>query len=120
MSIVYRVQDADGRGPFRPGFSKVWMDERFFPGMGPLPTWMEEFGVDNIVRRCRGRHIGSAVMKLTDLGRWFSPTERRRLKFHKFNVVSIEADEILAESKNQVVFASVVPLSEASRLLPWF
>ena len=28
MPTVYRVQDADGRGPFKPGFSHQWVEER--------------------------------------------------------------------------------------------
>lgn len=25
---IYRVQDADGRGPFKPGFSRKWVIDR--------------------------------------------------------------------------------------------
>ena len=39
---IYRIQDAEGRGPYRPGFSNKWLDEN--PrALGLLP-WFEEFG----------------------------------------------------------------------------
>jgi hypothetical protein len=42
-TVVFRVQDSRGRGPFAPGFSRQWADREFAPGMVALPTWIEEF-----------------------------------------------------------------------------
>lgn len=120
MERVFRVQDGEGRGPFRPGFSKQWLDATFFPGMKPLPTWMDEFGTERIVRLARGRHLGCGVRELRHIGRWFSPTERIRLKFLGFSIISIEPEEILAESPNQLVFAVSNPLSTYHEKLSWF
>lgn len=115
MTRVYRIQDAEGRGPFRPGFSRKWSDGYFASGMQALPTWQEEFGADLIARRgLPGEHYGSAVRKVKDLGRWFSAAEQERLRAMGFRVVSIGRVRILAESKNQVVFASRVPLARAA------
>lgn len=51
MTRVYRTQDSEGRGPWRPGFSRVWCDAEFGPGAESLPPWGAEFGADLIERR---------------------------------------------------------------------
>src|SRR5262245_6350137 len=50
VTRVFRIQDAEGRGPFKPGFSNRWTDEDFAPGMKPMPPWGDEFGWDLIER----------------------------------------------------------------------
>jgi hypothetical protein len=116
MMRVYRIQDAEGRGPFRPGFSHIWADEHFGPGVEAMPTWQEEFGTDLLDRRgLPGEWFGSAVRSIKDLSRWFSDAEQERLRGLGFRVVSIGPVRILAESKNQVVFASRLPLAVAAR-----
>lgn len=117
---VFRVQDANGRGPFRPGFSREWCDDDFAPGMLPLPTWMEEFGRDLIDRLGRpGEHFGSAVRTIGQISRWFSATEQNRLEKHAFNVVSLHVTRVLAESANQLVFARGMPLARGALIVPW-
>lgn len=76
---LYRIQDADGRGPFRPGFSKNWADENFGPGVESLPTIMEDFG-ETVLRSLNNpaEHYGTAVRKPIQLCRWFSKTEMER------------------------------------------
>ena len=39
---IYRVQDAQGRGPWKPGFSHRWVEDR--PDHYNLPPWFVEFG----------------------------------------------------------------------------
>lgn len=119
MTRVYRVQDREGRGPWRPGFSRVWADEDFGPGCEDLPSWLVEFGPDLLARRgLPGEHYGCAVRKPKDLRRWLSDAERMRLAALGFSLVVVKADRILAESKNQLVIASRVPLARAV-ILPW-
>jgi len=120
MARVYRIQDREGRGPWRPGFSRVWCDAEYGPGVEPLPPWGVEFGLALIERRgLPGEHYGCAVRKPQELRRWVSATERRRLAELGFNVVSVRADRVLAESRNQIVFASRTPLARAAIILPW-
>lgn len=120
MTRVYRIQDGDGRGPWRPGFSRHWTDKEFGPGVENLPPWDAEFGADLVERRgLPGEHYGCAVRKPRELRRWVSDAECHRLAALGFNVVSVKADRILAESKNQIVFASRVPLARAAIVLPW-
>lgn len=120
MSRVYRVQDAEGRGPWRPGLSRHWCDAEFGEGVEALPTCFDEFGHDFLARRMLpGEHFGCAVRRLRDIKRWVSETERARLRGMGFVVVSIRPDRVLVESKNQLVFASRTPLSRAGVPVPW-
>lgn len=117
---VFRVQDTDGRGPFKPGFSKNWADEQFAPGIKALPTMMEEFGWDLIEREGRaGEHFGTAVRSVDRLNAWFSPTEQRKLEALGFSIVSLIPGRILAESENQLIFARKAPLRCGVIILPW-
>ena len=117
---VFRVQDANGRGPFRPGFSVKWCDDDFHPSMSPLPTWMEEFGWDLIDRLdWPTEHFGCAVRSVEQISRWFSDAEQYRLALLGFNLVSLDIARILAESPNQLVFARQKPLANDALIVPW-
>ncbi len=106
---IYRIQDASGRGPFRPGFSRQWVDAHSKTIMPP--SWMEEFGDDLIDRLgLPNETFGSGVRSLPDLNIWFTDIERRRLDALGYFVVCLPDVRILAESKHQVVFARMLPL----------
>ena len=64
---VFRVQDANGRGPFRPGFSREWCDDDFAPGMLPLAATSERrasrIGVLVVISRTRFGHSGAKVLR---------------------------------------------------------
>lgn len=119
---VYRVQDAEGRGPFKPGFSKVWCDPDFAPGQKALPTWLEEFGHDAIDRLARPdeRYFGSAVRKIGKLREWFSDSERQKLKELGYNIAAIRGGRILAESENQLLIARHTSFATNCLIMPWF
>src|SRR4051812_11711426 len=111
MSRVYRIQDREGRGPWRPNLSRRWLDAEPAPGVEILLPWHVEFGYDLLkLRGLPGEHYGCAVRKPRDIARWVSKTEREKLSALRFNLVSIHPDRILAESANQIVFASRTPL----------
>lgn len=117
---VFRIQDADGRGPFKPGFSSSWTDEEFAPSMLSLPPWGTEFGWDLIEKKgWPGEHFGTAVRSLSALNRWFSPTEQRKLSILGYRAVELRADRILAESDCQLVFARRKPLRLGAKPQPW-
>ncbi|HET9063756.1 MAG TPA: hypothetical protein VFO62_10745 [Candidatus Binatia bacterium] len=118
MTIVFRVQDHEGRGPFRPGLPRMWSD----PGapLEMLPTWMEEFGDDIFEREGRaGEVFGSAVLRLEDIGRWFTSSEQGRLARLGFRVVSIPDARVIAASESQVVFGRRRPLAEGVQVRRW-
>jgi hypothetical protein len=117
---VYRVQDGEGRGPFRPGFSRHWADETFRGRVKPFPTWMQEFGADLIERLGKGdEHFGSAVRTPEKLCEWFSPMERAKLALLGYSAVSLSIYRVLAESENQLVFARKFPLHRDALIIQW-
>lgn len=110
---VYRVQCADGRGPYKPGFSRVWADDF---GPPPPPTWMAEF--PRLLQRMDARflthpheHYGSAVARIDLIHRWFTLTELQRLQVLGYRLVRMDVNLVLAESANQLVFARAKPLN---------
>lgn len=120
MSRVYRIQDREGRGPWRPGFSQVWSNPDPPPDYEALLPWGEEFGWNLLERRgLPGEHYGCAVRKLRDLGKWVLADECQRLDKLGFKIVSIRPDRILAESKHQLVIACRRPLAQVATPVPW-
>lgn len=111
---IYRVQDREGRGPYRPGLSKRWVDQN---ECLPPPDWISEFGPAVLLKFRPHEYAGCGVRSLEQLGRWFSATEQPRLAALGFQLVAMHVDRILAESENQIVFARSLPLWKgASRL----
>ena len=112
-----RVQAADGRGPWRPGLSKYWIDE---DSDQPLqPDLITAFGLDWKKKIPSGWHAGCACRSFDGLFAWFTPTERRRLEGIGYQPISFMADIIIAENKDQVVFARRLPLHREIILHPW-
>ena len=108
---LYRIQDANGRGPFQPGLSRLWVEPRgnrdhFPPVYEAFPNFME------IVKSAHAKKqsIGCACQTLEKLNEWFSPVEQMRLQSAGFRVVEFTADHILSETPDQVLFASNKPL----------
>ncbi len=99
--ILYRVQDAAGRGPWRPGMGLLWIDER--PDHDNLRPLFEEFpGV--LRRHVVGMSLGCGCRTVAQLQRWFTPKEYRRLLGYGYQAVSMEVGRILGESAVQCVF----------------
>lgn len=99
---VYRVQAADGRGPWRPGMSHLWHDE--------AKTYLPDSIVDAFGLDWRGEipdswACGCACRSLDGLLKWFTPLERRRLDRMGYAPVAIRADKIIRENADQVIFA---------------
>lgn len=108
--VVYRVQDADGRGPFKPGFSKVWVQER--KDHENLQPWFVEFGrVDQKV--ITGETAGSACKTLEQLRRWFTKKEYKQLQKYGYKAVKMEVNRIIAESDIQCFVGRAKPFSES-------
>lgn len=106
MSVpLFRVQDAEGRGPFKPGFSRHWFEDR-----DDYPvSWLEWFG--DIRPHLRpGESAGCACRTLDHLALWFRASELRTLRDFGYRVVKIDADRIIAENLSEVIFARRRPL----------
>lgn len=107
MTQVFRIQDAEGRGPFKPGFSKYWIDAD--PPSGDMPDLMTAFGNDWLCDIPPLMYAGTACRSVETLLRWFSPLERERLKEMGYSVVSLRADRIIRENDDQLIFARHFP-----------
>lgn len=106
---IFRVQDKDGRGPWKPGFSHKWVKDR--DDHDNLVPWLYEFGrVDRTANY--GMAIGCGCLTLEQLRRWFTPTEYETLRRFGYRAVKMEAGRILAESDIQCVFERAKPLRE--------
>ena len=118
MTLLFRVQDSEGRGPYRPGMSHMWTDDDHYRNV-PFYT---EFGwsVGSISKRWhKGETGGCAFRLLDDLYRWFSPAECEKLDTLGYSVVRMNVDRIIRESKTQVVFGRTKPLWKDYFMMPW-
>lgn len=107
MPIIYRIQDKKGRGPWKPGFSHTWVEDR--ADQEYLIPWFYEFGrVD--LKALTGMNLGCGCMTKEQLKRWFTPTEYTRLLSCGYKAVQMEVVRILAESNIQCVFERAKPL----------
>ena len=108
-TTVYRIQDKQGRGPFKPGFSSKWVEPR--DDHENLIPWIYEFGmVQN--KAIVGCAVGCACQTVEQLRRWFTQSEYNTLKRFGYHAVSLEAGRILAESDIQCVIERAIPLRE--------
>lgn len=109
-ALVFRVQDRDGRGPWKPGFSEKWIDDSRtdaeYEALKPGPL---EFG-DVARQAIYGMHLGYGCESLEQLRRWFTEQEYRTLRRHGYRAVKIEVGRILASSELQCVFERSKPL----------
>jgi hypothetical protein len=110
---LWRIEDQDGRGPFRPGFSQNWRSPfgNDFP-----PPWVEaglslaEFQL----LFSDGYQGGCACRTIAQLRTWFNFTERARLLKLGYRTVSFTPDRIILETPTQVVFERRVKAREAA------
>jgi hypothetical protein len=114
---VYRVQDKAGRGPWRPGFSRVWVDNAGPPLPPPI---QEDFGptIFKRLRKTKG-HYGTACSSIEALNSWFTPLEQLRLRLYGYSPVCILADEVIAESEHQMIIRCDRALCDGAIVLPW-
>lgn len=119
-TLVWRVQDGAGRGPYKPGKSIRWCDDT---GTPPPPTLDVEFPslyseLQKKIDRDGGA-FGCATRTPAGLAAWFTATERPRLGRLGYKVVCLQVDEIMAESENQVVFWRRRPLNRDITVVSW-
>lgn len=108
----YRVQDRDGRGPWKPGFSHTWVEDR--QDHDNLIPWYFEMGPVHL-KALAGEHVGSACETIDQLRRWFTPSEYATLKRSGYQAVRVTG-RILGKSSTQVVIAS--PIAFAKQAIP--
>lgn len=105
--ILYRWQDKEGRGPYRPGMSHYWADQE---NQSNNPPFFEEFGA-GITKECRpGEAMGCAFRTVEQMRQWFTEEERQRMRLMGYEFGRMDVDRVIAESDRQVVFARRRPL----------
>jgi len=113
---IYRIQDKDGRGPYKPGKSHEWLDE---DNIGETqPSVFDQFGMNWQKGALYGQYVGCAFRNIDQLYIWFSPTELRRLMAKGYRIVSMDDVTILRESANQCVFVRNRPFKEGIIRIP--
>lgn len=112
--LVYRVQDREGRGPWRPGFSQAWMEDRSPEEYAALLPVQEEF--PGLVRMLRpGYSVGVGCVSLEQLRLWFTPLEYERLLGFGFHCYGFVPARIVCQSDVQCVFELADRLSTLSK-----
>jgi hypothetical protein len=114
MITIFRVQDQDGRGPWKPGFSHKWVITR--PDHDNLLPWPIEFG-DILKNFLPAENHGCGCRTIKQLRRWFTHREYKTLKKFNYHAVSIDVDRIIAESNIQLVFGRIKNLNEDIKII---
>lgn len=109
--MIYRIQDHEGRGPFRPGFSHKWLDPEPKPNEEKLIPWPVQFPeVFFAMRVFRTIYCGCGCSTQEQLKLWFSRAEIDRLSKYGYRVVRMDVEEVLGQSDVQLVFRRLKPL----------
>lgn len=113
---LIRVQDREGRGPWRPGFSSTWMDECTPMRGKPITSYPGAIKVAHDASKA-GMHIGCAVYA-DEISTWFAPPDLFRLARLGFYVADASACEVIFIAPDQVLVASHRPLALLKESLP--
>jgi len=114
METVYRIQDKEGRGPWKPGFSHKWVEDR--KDHNNLLPWYIEFGrIDKNL--LVGEYSGSGCRTIDQLKRWFTKAEYKKLKKLGYKSVEIKVNRVLAESNIQLFFGRATPLKKSIKTI---
>jgi hypothetical protein len=104
LTTVYRVQDSDGRGPWKPGTSHRWVDnDQPHDRWAHLLPWYAQFGPVH-EKVMSWEHGGCGCLTVECLRQWFTPGEYRKLLDLGYRAVSMRVDRIIAQSDIQVYF----------------
>ena len=115
---IFRVQDKEGRGPWKPGFSLTWAEDRTaeeYEFLAPFPLEV----MLQLRSQAAYKHLGFGCLSLEQLRRWITATEYQTLQRHGYRAVQMQADSILVESPSQCVFSRSLPLAIASPVELW-
>ena len=119
MTRVFRVQDDNGRGPYKSGLSHVWVDAHHEQRN---PSIFDDFKISpDELGSCwyPNENGGCAFRNLQQLNGWFQLVERFRLEELGYSIVSMIVDRIIYESERQLIFARKRPLRLGAIKLPW-
>lgn len=118
MNLVCRIQDREGRGPYRPGFSRVWSERQD----GPASVFVAFPGILAKVRQvidAKGGAVGCAFRTIKQASNWFSPSEVLTLAKLGYSLCWVIPDEVLAENEDQLVIWTAQPLADSVIATGW-
>jgi hypothetical protein len=111
-TTVYRIQDAQGRGLFKPGMSEKWLDKD--------RTFLPEAPVKELMRISRQAgsefHLAFACLSLEDLRKWVSKTEYARLQKLCYYACSLEVEKF-HPLEYQVIAGRKRPYRKGAKLI---
>ena len=117
---IFRYQDDEGRGPFRPGMTERWLVDHESKPVGLINergVWGVRGAIDRFIRLNRMPHqFGFGCETLDCLFRWFTQDERKTLNDLGYRIVAMMGDRILG-NQNEVLFARRLPLSRRAVIL---
>jgi hypothetical protein len=117
MDYIYRIQDKDGRGPWKPGFSRYWCEDKSDEVHAKLKPWPLEFGLGILDAVNNYEHVACGCTSPEQLRTWFSEIEYGRLLKYGYMAFQIVPWRILAQSDIQCVFTTRRPLRKESLLI---
>lgn len=103
---VYRIQDSEGRGPFKPGFSDQWVE--FREDLFNLrPAYADFDGYVETVKQLKkkGLYLGIATETPEQLRRWFTVTEYLKLLGMGYKCYKVHKCHIAHKSDIQIIIA---------------
>ncbi|TXH40431.1 MAG: hypothetical protein E6Q97_39635 [Desulfurellales bacterium] len=112
---IYRVQDKFGRGPWKPGFSMTWVEDRSDEEYAALMPGHHQFPKMDGMTFLADRHYGFGCESLEQLRRWIRKSEYETLRRHGYRAYKLYVDRILFRSDVQVVFERSQPLSVSAK-----
>lgn len=112
---LLRMQDADGRGPWKPGFSHQWSDPVGPSLPKPITSAIPNFRAFAMDWHRKGFHLGCAVWA-SQRSLWFTPAEEAKLAALGYGWHDASRCTIAWEGADQVLIASRVALRKLPKL----
>jgi hypothetical protein len=88
--IVYRIQNSQGRGPFKPGFSERWVDNN--------RTYFHDAHIKEMIKvkklAAPDLKLAFACKSIEDLQKWVNKAEYEKLKKFGYYAISLEVEYI--------------------------
>jgi hypothetical protein len=107
--IIYRMQDIEGRGPFRPGFSHLWVEPR--NDHGNLMPFFVEFGPSSLLEMRKFKYSGCGCKNPNQLRIWILESEYWTLMELGYYCAKMGATALF-KSSIQCVFRRKYPLNK--------
>ncbi len=112
---IYRIQDKNGRGPWKPGQSYKWVRRR--PDASLQPWYVDWPKFQPMAEMTPGEVCGTGCQSLDQLRRWFNRDEYNTLRILGYRAVEITGARVLRANNRQVVFACPHGLNEGAKEL---